>query len=144
VPGSDPASSHHPRAGSLRESRRPNENATLFATGNNLRIKDDLTRRRIVCSLDPRCERPELRRFAANPLDLIRRDRPRYVAAALTLLRYAAITELPSWATPNPLGSFEQWSRWVRAAVIFAIDADPCAGMERVQGQDSEVERLIR
>jgi len=118
-------------------------NASLFATGNNLQIKGDLTRRTIVCALDPRCERPELRSFEANPLDVIRQDRPRYVAAALTLLRYAASSQLPPWAMPNPLGSFEGWSRWVRAAVIIATGADPCATMERIQAQDPEAERLV-
>jgi RepB DNA-primase from phage plasmid len=118
-------------------------NASLFATGNNLQIKGDLTRRTIVCFLDPRCERPELRSFETSPLDLIRRDRPRYVAAALTLLRYAASDQIPSWAMCNPLGSFERWSRWVRAAVIIATGTDPCATMERIQTQDPEVERLV-
>ncbi len=118
-------------------------NASLFATGNNLQIKGDLTRRTIVCALDPECERPELRAFAASPLDLIRRDRARYVAAALTLLRYAAVDQLPRWAKSSPLGSFEGWSGWVRAAVIFATQADPCATMERIQAQDPEVERLV-
>jgi len=118
-------------------------NATLFATGNNLQIKGDLTRRAIVCSIDPRCERPELRSFAANPLDLIRQDRPRYVAAALTLLRFALTNEHRSDGMPIPLGSFEVWSRWVRAAAICATNADPCATMERIQTQDPEVERLV-
>jgi hypothetical protein len=117
-------------------------NATLFATGNNLCIAGDSTRRAIVCSLDPQCERPELRRFSVNVLELIRRDRPRYVAAALTILRYVSLAELPNWCTSETLGSFETWSRWVRAAVIFATSADPCATMERTQAQEPELERL--
>jgi putative DNA primase/helicase len=127
-------------------------NVSLFATGNNLRIVGDLTRRAVICSLDPKCERPELRKFSVNPLDLVRRDRPRYVIAALTILRYyQKLAELPSWfdPEPEPLGSFETWSRWVRNAVICCFTdprieglADPCATMERAQVQDPELERL--
>jgi putative DNA primase/helicase len=123
---------------------------SVFATGNNLRVVGDSTRRTIVCSLDPQCERPELRRFEVNVLELIRRDRPRYVVAALTILRYVSLAELPEWALPEaPLGSFEAWSQWVRAAVIYCFGdprapslADPCTTMERAQAQDPELERL--
>jgi hypothetical protein len=127
-------------------------NVSLFATGNNLRIVGDLTRRAVICSLDPKCERPELRKFLVNPLDLVRRDRPLYVIAGLTILRYyQELAELPSWfdPEPEPLGSFETWSRWVRNAVICCFTdprikglADPCATMERAQVQDPELERL--
>ena len=67
-------------------------NACLFATGNNLRIIGDLTRRTIVCSLDPQCERPELRNFPADPLELIRQNRALYVAAGFQRRRENAST----------------------------------------------------
>jgi putative DNA primase/helicase len=117
-------------------------NACLFATGNNLRIIGDLTRRTIVCSLDPQCERPELRNFPADPLELIRQNRALYVAAGLTMLRWARLAELPKWSTPTPLASFEEWSRWIRNAIIFFTGADPCATMERARAQDPELEML--
>jgi putative DNA primase/helicase len=115
-------------------------NAILFATGNNLRIVGDLTRRALVCSLDPKCERPEQRKFSVDVLELIRRERARYVIAALTILRFAAVNELP--CAPTALGSFEMWSRWVRAAVIYVTGADPCETMERARVEDPELERL--
>ena len=34
-------------------------NATIFATGNNLVIAGDLTRRSLRCGMDAQCERPE-------------------------------------------------------------------------------------
>jgi putative DNA primase/helicase len=120
--------------------------ASLFATGNNLRIIGDATRRAIVCSLDPGVERPELRRFDVDVLELIRQNRPQYVVAALTLLRYAFIArqELSdAWVTA-PLGSFEAWSRWVRPIAAWLGGADPCATMEQAKAQDPELESLAR
>jgi len=37
--------------------------ATVFGTGNNVRLVSDMTRRTIVASLDAKVERPELRKF---------------------------------------------------------------------------------
>jgi putative DNA primase/helicase len=52
-------------------------NAAIYATGNNLTIVGDLTRRALICSLDAHCERPELRKFEANVLDTLRAQRGR-------------------------------------------------------------------
>jgi len=112
-------------------------NTTLFATGNNLRVVGDATRRVVVCSLDPEVERPELRKFDTYPLALVRADRGRYVANALTILRAYHLAGRPEQALP--LGSFETWSRWVRDALIWLGEADPCATMERLRTEDPKL-----
>jgi hypothetical protein len=62
-------------------------NTTCFATGNNLVIAGDLTRRTLLCSLDAHCEHPEQRQFAFDPVAVARAERGRLVVAALTILR---------------------------------------------------------
>ena len=57
--------------------------ATFFATGNNIVILDDMTRRTLVCSLDSGEEKPELRRFSTRPAQVVLADRGPYVAACL-------------------------------------------------------------
>jgi hypothetical protein len=81
-------------------------NATIFATGNNLTVAGDLTRRTIMCALDAHCEHPEHRNFNVDVIELARVERAKLVAAALTVLRAwhvagEAIERLP-------VGSFEQ------------------------------------
>jgi hypothetical protein len=115
-------------------------NATLFATGNNLRLLGDATRRALVGFLDPQCERPELREFTVNPLQLIRQDRGRYVTAALTVLRAFHLAGRPQQV--QPLGSFDSWSRWVRDALVWLGEADPCETMERARAEDPQLEKL--
>lgn len=112
--------------------------ASLFATGNNLTLTGDLTRRALVSTLDPECERPELRKFEANPLDMVRAERERYVAAVLTILRAYHVAGRPN--PPAPLGSFEGWSAWVRGAIIWLGLADPCQVMDRMRAADPEIE----
>jgi hypothetical protein len=61
--------------------------ATIFATGNNLQITGDLTRRSLLCSIDAGVERPELRSFGLSLLEELEDRRGEVVVAALTVLR---------------------------------------------------------
>jgi hypothetical protein len=81
------------------------------------------------------CERPELRRFDDNDLiATVFRDRAKLLAAALTILRAHHLAGRPT--SGNPLGSFETWSGWPRAALVWLGEADPCETMERVREDD--------
>ena len=80
----------------------------ITATGNNLVIKGDLTRRSVVCRLDPKVERPELRQFTYDPIADAKDNRGELVAAALTILRAYHVAGRPN--RPPRLQSFEQWS----------------------------------
>jgi hypothetical protein len=115
--------------------------ATLFATGNNLTAKGDMTRRMIRCTIDPKMERPETRKFDNDPVDDAQQGRPNYLAAALTILRAHAVADRPQ-CDLAPLGSFEQWSRVVRAALVWLGEADPCDTMKDIAGDDEEHETL--
>ncbi len=105
--------------------------ASVFATGNNLVLVGDLTRRSVLCRLDPKCERPETRVFSRNPIAFAKANRAELVAAALTVLRAFHVAGSPAKAAP--LGGFEEWSRTVRDALISLGCADPVASMEIVR-----------
>jgi putative DNA primase/helicase len=115
-------------------------NAAIFATGNNLVLSGDLTRRALLCSIDPQIERPELRIFDADPVAMVHADRGRYVAAGLTMLRAYAIAD---WAdAPAPVGSFVEWCRMVRDALIWLGEADPCESMVKTRAADPRLLEL--
>jgi len=61
--------------------------AAIFATGNNLVLVGDMVRRAVICTLDARVERPELREFKFDPIDRVLQDRGPYVAGCLTISR---------------------------------------------------------
>lgn len=115
-------------------------NAMMFATGNNLAVVGDLTRRVIQGRLDPPEERPELREFPEDPLTTIAADRGRYVIAALTILRAYEVACKPN--PPTQLGSFEDWSSRVRGALIWLGEKDPCATMDEIREEDPKLEQL--
>ena len=116
-------------------------NAMITATGNNLALVGDLTRRAVLCRLDPNCERPELRRFDSDPLAEIKADRPRFLIAALTALRSYHVAGRPEHQHA-PLGSFEVWSRTVRDAIVWLGFADPVATMDALREGDPNLDAL--
>ncbi|MFC0202070.1 PriCT-2 domain-containing protein [Paracoccus rhizosphaerae] len=115
-------------------------NAAVFATGNNLTLEGDMTRRAIRAMLDAGVERPELRAFDRDPLAVVTAQRGDYVTAGLTVLRAYHIAGRPEMLAP--LGSFTDWSRWVRDALIWLGEADPCDTMEGMRGADPKLEAL--
>ena len=115
-------------------------NAAIFATGNNLTFEGDMTRRAIRATLDAGVERPELRAFDRDPVATVTAQRGDYVTAGLTILRAYHIAGRPQQRAP--LGSFTDWSRWVRDALIWLGEADPCDTMEEMRGADPKLEAL--
>ena len=114
--------------------------STLFATGNNIRLVGDMTRRVIVCSLDANMERPEGRRFAGNPVSTVLADRGRYVADALIVCRAYIAAGRP--AVASPLGSFEGWSNLVRSTLIWLGEDDPVGTMAAAREEDPFVQAM--
>lgn len=114
--------------------------AMLMATGNNLRIAGDLTRRCLVIRLDPDHEQPELRQFQRDGRAYVLSRRAHLVKAALTIMRAHACAGRPA-ACP-PLGSFEHWSIMVRDAIVWAGGADPALSLETARAGDPEREVL--
>ena len=116
-------------------------NAAIFATGNNMTIVGDLTRRALICSLDARCERPELRPFSGNVLDTVWAQRGRLVAAALTVLRAWHVSG--AGVDVAPFGSFESWSYRVRKPLVWLGRADPCETVAKVREDDPRRAMLL-
>ena len=58
-------------------------NIMVTATGNNLRIAGDLTRRSLICRIDPETERPELRILKNDPVADAKAQRPQLIVAGL-------------------------------------------------------------
>lgn len=121
------APSHKGRV--LGVSKMPNltNNLVWYATGNNVEVTGDLTRRIVHVRLESPEEHPEDRTGFRHPdlLDWIAANRPRLVRAALVILRAFTAAGRPLPKGFIPTGSFEDWSRLVRGALLFAGCPDP-------------------
>lgn len=113
---------------------------TVFATGNNLNLVGDIVRRTVLCTLDTGLERPEMRPFQGDPVDTVRADRGKYIAAVLTIV--LAYKEAGFPGKRRDLGSFEQWSEIVRSPLIWLGCADPVVTMENARAEDPVLSSL--
>ena len=112
--------------------------SVFVATGNNLSIADDLGRRTLLANIDPGMERPWQREFKQKPLEMIARDRPKYISAALTITLAYIAAGLPD--LPPDLSGFEQWSRLVRAPLMWLGEDDPVSTMEAARDSDARLQ----
>jgi hypothetical protein len=111
-------------------------NATVFATGNNLTIGGDATRRTLLCSMDAGCERPELRVFNNNVVEIAKAQRGEFVSAALTVLRAWHLAAPQARINLSPFGSFEEWSFRIREPLAWLDKIDPCETLGEVREND--------
>ena len=118
-------------------------NATLFATGNNLTIGGDAIRRTLLCALDAGCERPELREFKTNVIEIAKNHRGELVAAALTVLRAWHIAAINARMKLPAFGSFEEWSFRVREPLIWLDRVDPCETLADIRENDPYRAELV-
>lgn len=116
--------------------------ALFLATGNNVQVIGDMTRRVVVINLDPQSEAPENRQYDRNLADWIPEHRTRLVQVGLTVLRSFIAAGRPR-QTPWLMGSFEDWDVMIRQALIWLGEADPLAGTADLESADP-VRRKLR
>ena len=106
----------------------------------------EVIRRCLKCRIDPLCEHPETLDFEFEPLALVAKTRPQMVVAALTLLRAYHVAGRPKDKDINgqpltkfaPLGSFDDWSDWPRATLVWLGEPDPCLTQKTIRDADPE------
>jgi putative DNA primase/helicase len=114
--------------------------STIFANGNGLRVRGDMTRRSLICDLDAQEERPELRTFDFDPVERVLADRGKYVAAALTIVRAFVVADNKPKMTA--LASYADYSSTVRGALFWLGRPDPAVTMEQAREDDPELGAL--
>lgn len=110
---------------------------TIFANGNNVRIIGDLVRRTLSCRLDANSETPETRKFKFDPVELIKKDRGKYLAAVFTIVRGYMAAGCPTMEA-SPLAGFDGWTRMVRLPLMWLGLTDPVKSMEGARALDPE------
>lgn len=99
--------------------------ALIVASGNNLVIMGDTTRRVLVSRLESKLENPEDRTDFRHPnlLAWVASNRARLVSAALTVLRAFVVAGRPSMGL-RPWGSFESFAELIPQALVWAGGED--------------------
>lgn len=109
--------------------------STFLATGNNLTFHGDISTRTLLCKIDPRKEHPEQREFNINLREYIPENRGEIVQAGLTVLRAYHVAGRPKQDIKQ-FGRFEEWSNWIRSALVWLGREDPCKSREEIEHTD--------
>lgn len=119
-----------------------------IATGNNVSLAGDMSRRTLHVRLDSQEENPESREGFRHPdlLEFVRRHRSRLFVAALVVLRAYFVAGLPDQGL-KPWGSFGEWTRIVRGSLVWLGQPDPAdtrVELNNAADRDRDVlERLL-
>ncbi len=118
--------------------------AVIMATGNNIAIAGDTSRRVLISRLESPLENPEERQQFRHPnlLAWVRQNRPRLVVAALTVLRGWIVAGRPQMECAV-WGSFEAWSAIIPPAIVFAGGQDPMRTRPVATGEEDEEKRSL-
>jgi len=114
-----------------------------FASGNNLRLHDDLNPRALLCYLLPDTDRPEERQFDRDLKRWTREQRHRLAPAAITVLRGYIAAGSPAQNIKG-FGSAPDWSALVRSALVWLGRADPVETQNRLRQNDPVASRLAQ
>jgi hypothetical protein len=112
-----------------------NPRAFVILTGNGLTVSEDLARRFVAVDFDPRTEDPEARPFTTDIRAEVTARRAELLAALLTIWRWGRIAATDI-AAGLPLGSFEQWCRWVRDPLLALGCQDPAERVSEAKERD--------
>jgi hypothetical protein len=113
--------------------------ALVLASGNNLTLAGDMSRRAVICRLDAGVERPDTREFNFDCHAEVIDARPELVVAGLTMLRAYRAAGSPSKLPP--MGSFQDWD-WIRGTLVWLGCADPADTRESVLDADPRRDEL--
>lgn len=99
---------------------------TWFITGNNILLAPDTSERCLNIRLRCLDEKPHLRTGFRYPdlWEVVKERRAELLGAALTILKAYILAGMPDQKIPK-WGSFEQWSKLVRGAIVWAGLVDP-------------------
>ena len=113
--------------------------ALVMASGNNIQCRGDMLPRVLAPRLESPLENPETRpstAFKHYPLlQWVSAERPRLVAAALTILRAWIVAGRPG-AAEHPWGGFEEWAALIPPALIWVGAPDPMGARRGLAGDE--------
>ncbi len=130
---------HSGRILGISETKDVPTTVTFLVTGNNLSFQGDMTRRVLLCTINPKVESPENRTdFKIRNLpEYVLKRRAMLVRAGLTILKAYIVAGRPKQDIPR-WGGFEEWSDLVRSSLVWLGCADPYLTKHKVEQEDPE------
>ena len=117
---------------------------TLFlSSGNNVGPVRDLLRRVITINIDHRCATPATKSYKGSPVEVVRKDRGRYVAAVLTIILAWKAAGSPRAAVENIATYGGAWADYCRHPLIWLGLEDPATALLEQVKHDPDADALL-
>ena len=115
---------------------------TLFlGSGNNVGPVRDLLRRVLTIHIDHGIESPATKTYFADPLGMVRANRPKYVAAVLTIIRAWQQAGCPR-SDVKDIVTYGAWARYCRFPLLWLGQPDPATALLTQISSDSDADLL--
>lgn len=106
----------------------------FLGSGNNVGPVRDMLRRVLTINIDPRCATPATIKYHGNPLDEVRQNRGKYVAAVLTIILAWRKHGSPKTACESIVTYGGAWSEYCRQPLMWLGYPDPATALiEQIQ-----------
>lgn len=115
----------------------------ILSSGNNVGPIKDMARRCIAIHLDPKVDTPASKKYANDPVKMVRKNRERYVSLAITIIK-AWITAGKPISKCSALASYERWSELIRQPLLWLNLPDPATRVFEQLNVDPDRELLSR
>lgn len=116
---------------------------TLFlGSGNNVGPVRDLLRRVLTIQLNPRCATPATLSYCGNPVEKVRANREKYVAAVLTIILAWRAAGSPRAEVSSIASYGGDWSDYCRHALLWLGLDDPATALLTQIKHDPDAEVL--
>lgn len=116
----------------------------LLGSGNNVGPVRDLLRRVLTINIDPRCSTPSTISYKGSPLDKVRQDRGRYVAAVLTIILAWRKSGSPRSDIESIASFGGAWTDYCRQPLMWLGHPDPASALLDQVNHDPDSDALGR
>ncbi len=116
----------------------------ILGSGNNVGPVRDMLRRVSTINIDPRCSTPATMTYRGNPLEKVRKERGKYVAAVLTIILAWRKCGSPKTPCESIVTYGGAWSDYCRQPLMWLGHPDPATALiEQIQ-HDPDADALGR
>jgi len=114
----------------------------VLGSGNNVGPIRDLLRRVLTIHIDPRCATPATLSYHSNPVEKVRRERGKYVAAVLTVIQAWRKTGMQREGVESIVSYGGAWSDYCRFPLIWLGHPDPATALLKQVRHDPDGDAL--
>jgi hypothetical protein len=116
----------------------------ILGSGNNVGPVRDMLRRVLTINIDPRCATPATIKYHGNPLEEVRQNRGKYVAAVLTIILAWRQCGSPKTQCESIVTYGGAWSEYCRHPLMWLGYPDPATALIEQVTHDPDADALGR